>query len=75
MKSLFCFLTVALVALTSVANGAVTNVVLVHGAFTDGSGFVKTLLPRVLQRPIIHDFRTDLINNLTSFRRPKGGDM
>jgi hypothetical protein len=41
MKSLFCFLTVALVALTSVANGAVTNVVLVHGAFTDGSGFGK----------------------------------
>jgi len=40
MKSLLCVLTAALgIALTSLAHGAVTNVVLVHGAFADGSGW------------------------------------
>jgi pimeloyl-ACP methyl ester carboxylesterase len=40
MKGLRCVLTAALgVTLASVANGAVTNVVLVHGAFADGSGW------------------------------------
>jgi pimeloyl-ACP methyl ester carboxylesterase len=49
MKTLLCVLTTALcIALTSFAYGAVTNVVLVHGAFVDGSGWKP--VANILQR-------------------------
>lgn len=49
MKTLLCVLTTALcIVLTSVAYGAVTNVVLVHGAFVDGSGWKP--VANILQR-------------------------
>ena len=60
MKSLSILLTVLGIALTSVAEAGVKNVVLVHGAFADGSGWkpVASILERdgyrvyVVQEPL-----------------------